>query len=144
MWQLPNYVQYRLELQKQSKVQKELDKKRPAESRQSHESGEQQYYDMQDEELYEWKRLIQTRYYRNKADSLLVPMPGFDEDGMYERVEWDRDSKQPRYLTDKGLRVVRSAIREEQKHRRESVGYWFGILAGLIGAITGLVSVFKS
>lgn len=143
MWQLPNYVQYRLELQKQSKAQKELDKKRPAESLQSHESGEQQYYDMQDEELYEWKRLIQTRYYRNHADKLAVPMPGFDEDGMYVTVDWDKNNKQPRYLTDKGLKVVRSAIREEEKLRREAFGYWFGIAVGLIGALTGLVAAFK-
>lgn len=143
MWQLPNYIQYRLELLKQSKAQKVFEKNRPAETHEAYESGHLQSYDMQGDDLYEWKRLIQTRYYRNKADSLLVQMPSFEVEGMYERVEWDKDNKQPRYLTDEGLRVVRSAIREEQKHRREAVGYWFGMAVGVIGAMTGLVAAFK-
>ncbi len=70
-------------------------------------------------------------------------MPNTDDKAMYEKVEWDKDPKQPRYLTDEGLRVVRAAIREEQKHKREAVGYWFGIAVGVIGAITGLVSAFR-
>lgn len=144
MWQLPYYIQYRLDLQKQSKAQRALDKKRPVASQENYDSGVLESFHHDDEDLFEWKRLIQTEYYRHRADSLLVPMPSVADQDMYVQVEWDKDPKQPRYLTDEGLRVVRAAIRVEQKHRREAVGYWFGIAVGLIGAITGLVSAFKA
>jgi hypothetical protein len=143
MWQWPSYVQYRIDLRKQSNAQKELDKKRPPATQENYDSGVLESFDRDDDDLYEWKRLIQTEYYRRKADRLLVQMPSVADESMYVQVEWDKDPKQPRYLTDEGLRVVRAAIREEQKHKREAVGYWFGIAVGVIGAITGLVSAFK-
>ncbi|PMZ87023.1 MULTISPECIES: hypothetical protein [unclassified Pseudomonas] len=143
MWQWPNYIQYRIELRKQSNAQRALDNKRPAETQENYENGALDFFSREDDDLFEWKRLIQTRYYRGKADSLLIQMPNTDDKAMYEKVEWDKDPKQPRYLTDEGLRVVRAAIREEQKHKREAVGYWFGIAVGVIGAITGLISAFR-
>jgi len=72
-----------------------------------------------------------------------VQMPSIEDGTMYEQVEWDNDPAQPRYLTDKGFKAIRDAIREERKQRREAVGYWFGIVVGIIGALTGLVSAFK-
>lgn len=142
MWQWPNYVQYRIDLQKQSNAQKALDKKRPSETQEAYDSGQLDYFHRCDEDLFEWKRLIQTRYLTRKADSLLVPMPNTDNPSMYVEVEWDKDPSQPKYLTDDGLRAVRAAIRDEQRHSREAFGYWFGISVGVIGALTGLVSAF--
>ncbi|MDT4890854.1 hypothetical protein FQZ97_1278120 [compost metagenome] len=46
-------------------------------------------------------------------------------------------------ITDAGIVEIRAAIREEQKHRRESSGYWIGMLIGVIGALSGLVAAFK-
>ncbi len=143
MWQWPNYIQYRIDLLKQSKAQKAFDKVRPEETQEAYDSGQLVDAYQQDEDLYEWKRLIQTRYLRARADKLLVQMPSADDPEMYNQVEWDKDPSEPKYLTDKGIRVVRAAIREETKHRREAVGYWFGIAVGVIGALTGLVSAFK-
>lgn len=143
MFQWPNYIQYRIDLRKQSKAQRALDKTRPEETQENYDSGALDFVAREEDDLFEWKRLIQTEYYRRKADSLLVQMPSVTDEAMYQQVEWDKDPKEPRYLTDEGLRVVRKAIREEQKHKREAVGYWFGIAVGLIGAITGLVSAFK-
>ena len=143
MLQLPNYIQYRVDLHKQSKAQRLLNEGRPDSSQQTYESGELEDFHRQDEDLFEWKRLIQTEYYRRKADALLIQMPDINDKSMYVQVEWDKDPKQPRYLTDEGLRFVRKAVREEQKHTREAGGYWFGIMVGLIGAITGLISAFN-
>jgi len=143
MFQWPNYIQYRIDLRKQNKAQRALDKTRPAETQENYDSGALDFVAREEDGLFEWKRLIQTEYYRRKADNLLVQMPNVTDEAMYQQVEWDKDPKEPRYLTDEGLRVVRKAIREEQKHKREAFGYWFGIAVGLIGAITGLVSAFK-
>ena len=42
-----------------------------------------------------------------------------------------------------GRFAVRAAIRTEQRERRERWVWWIPIVFGLIGALTGLVSVFK-
>lgn len=142
MWQWQNYIQYRIDLRKHGRAQKELDKTRPPYTQEAFENGQIDGFYRRDDDLYEWKRLILTRYLRGKADSLLVPMPDLEDPAMYVQVEWDKDVTQPRYLTDEGVRAVQNAIREEQRHRREAFGYWFGIIVGVIGALTGLVSAF--
>lgn len=138
-----SYFRYKLMLRKIAKLEDELEKRKPLNTVEAHESGLVGVYIEESNDLYEWKRLVQTEYYRKKADKLLVQMPSIEDVTMYEQVEWDKDPKQPRYLTDKGFKAIRDAIREEGKHRREAVGYWFGIVVGIIGALTGLVSAFK-
>lgn len=138
-----SYFRYKLLLRKIAKHQEELQKKSPPNTQEAHESGEIHCYIQESDNLYEWRRLVQTEYYRKIAGRLLVQMPSLEDQTMYDQVEWDNDHKQPRYLTDKGFKTIRDAIREERKHRREAVGYWFGIIVGVIGALTGLVSAFK-
>ncbi|MNJ37379.1 hypothetical protein D3C77_321960 [compost metagenome] len=139
-----SYFRYKLLLRKIAKHEEELEKKRPPNTQEAHDSGEVHSYIQESDNLYEWRRLVQTEYYRKIAGRLLVQMPSLEDPTMYDQVEWDNDHKQPRYLTDKGFKAIRDAIREERKHRREAVGYWFGIVVGVIGALTGLVSAFKS
>jgi len=143
-WMLPNYIQYRLELLKQKRDAAALREREPPETEQSYESGEMADYVRRWELSEQWRALIQTRYYRRKAESLLVQLPDESDAAMFSRVDWDDHPDQPYYLTPLGLRTVRNLIRAEQKHTRETVGYWFGIAVGLIGAITGLVSAFKN
>ena len=141
---LPNYVQYRVELFKHRRDANALRKSEPPDSEQSYESGEMAEYVRRWELSEQWRASIQTSYYRRKAESLLVQMPDESDSTMFSRVDWNDHPDEPYYLTPLGLRTVRDLIRAEQKQRRESVGYWFGIAVGLIGAITGLVSAFKS
>jgi len=47
------------------------------------------------------------------------------------------------YLTPEGRRRLRQAVRAEQKDSRENASFWFGIVIGLIGALTGLVAVLR-
>ena len=138
-----SYFRYKLLLRKIAKHEEELEKRAPPNTREAHENGQVQDYVQKSNNLNEWKRLVQTERYRKIADRLLVQMPSIEDGTMYEQVEWDNDPAQPRYLTDKGFKAIRDAIREERKQRREAVGYWFGIVVGIIGALTGLVSAFK-
>ncbi len=137
-----NLARYRLELHKQSKAQRKNDAAWDSLSTEA-DNGDVNALVKRDDDLYEWKQLILTRYYQAEADRLAVQMPGIDDPGMYKQVVWDNDPGQPRYLTPHGVRVVKAAIREEQKHRREVLGFWSTILIGVIGAITGLASVLK-
>lgn len=143
MWLWQNYLQYRIALRKQARAQKALDKTLPPDNPDDFTNGWMAVFVQQDDGLFEWKCLIHTEYLKNKADSLGAQMPDVADSTMYGRVDWDNDPKQPQYLTDKGMRAARAVIREEEKHRREAVGYWFGIVVGVIGALTGLVSAFK-
>lgn len=143
MWMWQNYLRYRLALRKHAKAEKELEKSYPPNLSNDFDSGQFNDYIRGEDQVYQWKMLIQTEYFRNKADVLNVPMPDPSDKEMYDSVEWDDDPQQPKYLTGKGVRSIRAAVREEEKHRREASGYWFGIVVGVIGALTGLISVLK-
>ena len=144
MWMWQNYLKYRLALRKHAKAEKQLEKIYPPNLSNDFDNGEFADYIRREDQVYQWKMLIQTEYFRNKADVLSVPMPDPSDKEMYDSVEWDDDPQQPKYLTDKGVRSIKVAVREEEKHRREATGYWFGIVVGIIGALTGLISILKS
>lgn len=69
-----------------------------------------------------------------------IEMPSTADNENYREVDFDVDQYQPKYLTPKGFREVRQAIRAAQRERREAAGFWFGVVVGVIGALTGLVS----
>jgi hypothetical protein len=144
MWMWQNYLRYRLALRKHAKAEKQLEEIYPPNLSNDFNNGEFADYIRREDQVYQWKMLIQTEYFRNKADVLNVPMPDPSDKGMYDSVEWDDDPQQPKYLTDKGVRSIKAAVREEEKHRREATGYWFGIVVGIIGALTGLISILKN
>jgi hypothetical protein len=92
----------------------------------------------------QWRRLILTRFLRFQADRLGVDLPSTTEQAMYGQVEWDDDESQPYYLTDVGVQLTRDRIRAEKKHRREVAAFWVTSVVGVLGAITGMISVWKS
>lgn len=92
----------------------------------------------------QWRRLILTRFLRFQADRLGVDLPSTTEQAMYGQVEWDDDEAQPYYLTDVGVQLTRDRIRAEKKHRREVAAFWVTSVVGVLGAITGMISVWKS
>ncbi len=141
------YFKYGMELRKLSKERDKLsteydqiEESYKGEDDQGHLSSlAQQHY-----EFDRWVELYKTNYLKSKADSLLVPMPDIQDKIMYETFEFD-DLEGPKHiLTTKGIYHLKSLIREEQKSKREVIGFWFTISTGLIGAIIGLVSVLKA
>jgi hypothetical protein len=139
----PEFLQYFLELRRCERAQKQLDLKEPPNTEDEYWSGARENYIRNNDSLYEWRQLIQTRHLRQVAQKLSISMPDHENKNLYGRVDYDNDEAMPQYLLPEGVRQLRTAIREERKHRREAVGYWFGIAVGLIGALTGLVSAFK-
>ena len=82
---------------------------------------------------------------RRVADQFHIQMPDEGDPANYGSISWDFDHKEPKYLTAKGLRELLPSIRAAQKERRDAAGFWFGVVVGVIGALTGLLSViFKS
>ena len=92
----------------------------------------------------QWRRLILTRFLRFEADRFGVDLPNTKEEAMYGQVEWDDDESEPYYLTDAGVRLTRDRIRAEKKHRREVAAFWVTSVVGVIGALTGMISVLKN
>lgn len=144
MYFLSNYIRFKKELKKYDASKALFDQKPvPPNTEEAHECGALQHYDRESEKFHEWHRLILTDYYKGRAQELFVEMPDLSEEGNYQKVDYDSDPHEPKYLTDSGLRKVKAAIREELKHRREASGYWIAAIVGLIGSLTGLASVLK-
>tara|TARA_R110000851_G_scaffold295568_1_gene450424 strand:- start:1266 stop:1778 length:513 start_codon:yes stop_codon:yes gene_type:complete len=87
--------------------------------------------------------VIKTMKLRRLADRFHIQMPDEHEPGNYGTISWDDDRREPKYLTAEGLRKLLPLIRAAQKERRDAAGFWFGVIVGVIGALTGLVSVLN-
>lgn len=75
-----------------------------------------------------------TRRLLSIAYSLMLPVP--------QGENWEKcPITGYRILTDEGIHVLRSAIREEKKARREAALSWLAPVTGFIGALTGLAAV---
>lgn len=141
---LPAFLLFRFELRALHVLEKKIELGRPPNTREAEECGAIKCYRDEMSDVYQSRRSLITNNYRRITQKLSVPMPDRNDGALWEDVENDMLQYDVRCLTTSGERAIKLLIREEQKHRREAVGYWFGILVGLIGAITGLVSVFKS
>lgn len=94
-------------------------------------------------EAENYLKVIQTNKLRRKAQQLNILMPDESVPDNYYKISWDFDPNRPSYLSQKGLEKILPAIRAAQKERREAAGFWFGIIVGVLGAVTGLVAVLS-
>lgn len=84
---------------------------------------------------------IKTRRLLRKADSLDVPYTYPREDS----PAWEQSHQlHTWHLTTVGYSEIRKAIRQERRDRRESAITWAGVIIGVIGSLTGLLSVWLS
>jgi hypothetical protein len=84
---------------------------------------------------------VKTRRLLRKANSLDVPYEYPSEDSPV----WERSHQlHTWHLTTIGYSAVRKAIRQERRDRRESAITWSGVIIGIIGSLTGLLSVWLS
>lgn len=81
---------------------------------------------------------FRTGYWMTAASRLMVPIPDRNEEGMWEKA---RLSPRHEFLTIKGIAEIRSAIRKERRESREPFVMWASLVIGIIGALTGLVSI---
>lgn len=109
-----------------------------------HASGDVGIYLSRIEANEDWRYLVMTKYWSDRADALGVVLPNLVDREFWGKVDYDNDPSEPLYLTNEGLKVVIAAIREEQKHERERFGFWSALIIGVIGAATGLVSAIAS
>jgi hypothetical protein len=92
-----------------------------------------------EEELLE----IQTRRLVNKARRMLLPVPDIPMNEP-EDENWIRGtSTRGWHLKAEGVTHVRAAIRAESKERREALIAWATLIIGILGALTGLVAVWR-
>lgn len=142
------YLTYRIQLRKLNKALSKLHNE-AALVESSYKSGEDDqghisYIYHQCHQLEQWIEFHKTSYFKNKADSLLIPMPSTQDTTIYEEFDFGDEDGPKKILTAQGIYQVRELIRNEQKAKREVVGFWFAIITGLIGAVIGLISIIKS
>lgn len=147
-----NYLSYRLSLYK---LQRERAKEDAVFRKKLDEANRTGKYEetLRNESLprelcYEEIAILMTQRLTAMADKLLLQLPPkpIPEEGdcTTEDETWIRSNCYCQwYLTDHGFMEVRKLIRQEKKERREVVAFWFALIFGLIGAITGLIAVIK-
>ena len=84
--------------------------------------------------------ILITGYLIKKANKWFVPIPGYNEEKMWEKCNAISDQK---VLTTMGINTVKQAIRNELKGRIELFIMVAAALTGIIGALTGLIAVIK-
>lgn len=84
---------------------------------------------------------MQYRLLVRQAERYLIPTPKhITQDGT-----WEQSEETGRWRLSQGtLSELKKAIHHEQKYRREYWQGWLALLVGLIGALTGLLAVWKS
>ena len=81
---------------------------------------------------------LQMQYLSQQAEKYLLPRPKFNQDS----GEWiESDVTGHWRLSQNALVKLRTAIRKEQKERREHWKTWIPLLTGLVGALIGLVAL---
>ena len=118
----------------QEKARKE---KKPREDIESLISEEIFEVDIIDDEI----ETLECRYVIESARKLVLPLPDFDKNG----DTWEESKITGRFrLSKKAMVDIRSLVRKERKERREGMMFWLAALTGIIGALSGLLAVWKS
>ena len=142
-----HYLKYRLELRRLrrvlSKQDSELERARAEAKQRGFDDGELSSLGQETHEIENWTQYHQTQYLKSVCNELVIPMPEDRDGGYYYRFNFDDDEGDRLILSTVGMQFVRKKIREEKKARRESFGFWFSMIIGLIGAVIGLVSALK-
>jgi len=84
---------------------------------------------------------LESRFLIESARKLILPIPEFKTDG----DAWVESRITGRYrLSKNAMTEVRTVVRKERKERREGMIMWLVALTGLVGALSGLLAVWKS
>lgn len=84
---------------------------------------------------------LESRYLTESARQLVLPIPEFRKDS----DQWIESRITGRFRLSKSVMLdVRSLVRKERKERREGMILWLAALTGIIGALSGLLAVWKS
>jgi hypothetical protein len=85
-----------------------------------------------------------TEYWTRKARRVKLPVPQYGEvflEDEHALEDWVVHFEIGHYLSPEALTKLSEAVREAQKARRERWGLLAAAVTGLIGAVSGLVSV---
>lgn len=87
-------------------------------------------------ELFDYKiRLLQMGFLLRKAEIYLLPTPPFDP----KSEDWEECLNGKWALSLPALAVLREAIDDYERKRRDRIQSWFLVVSGFVGAITGAV-----
>ena len=82
--------------------------------------------------------LLESQHILNQAHKLYLPAPDYEDENMYDRVF------NYRILNERGKLHLMKNIQKEKRERTDILLKRISIFIGLIGALTGLVAVWKN
>ncbi|MBD3670028.1 MAG: hypothetical protein HUJ29_04570 [Gammaproteobacteria bacterium] len=85
--------------------------------------------------------LLQTNFFKQQLESHLIPMPSKDNSEYWFKYDFDDNNGEVYLLSESGIIFVKSLLREEERIVRDRIMFWVSIIFGLIGVVTGLVSL---
>lgn len=141
-------LQYKAELRKLRKFQKKISEEvnhvyERVSKKGYDEDGELSSVGQEEEEIKNWINYRQTQYYQHICERLIMPMPDISDSDLWYKFNFDDEQGDINILTIAGFHYVRNAIREEKKRKREVFSFWFTIVIGFMGALIGVISVWK-
>ncbi|AMS20637.1 hypothetical protein C4J95_2891 [Pseudomonas orientalis] len=140
---LPASLVFKIALRRCRRAEEQLHKTAPPNTRAAESSGAIYEYMRESLDLFQERRSLISNNYRRMADVLNVPMPDFEDEKMWERIENDYTGRTSRTLTVAGELATIAIIREAQKHRREVRAFWLTWFTSLGGILIGIISVWK-
>ena len=142
------WLKYKLELHRFGKLSEKYSRKAGVAGnraiKRGYDDGELSSIAQESINLENMIKNYQTQYYTRVCQKLVLPMPETLNSEYYYKFDFDIDMGDILILTPSGFHHVRNLIYEERKRKREICGFWVAILIGFIGALTGLVAVFKN
>lgn len=144
-WRIRKYIpaalRFKLDMRRCRTDEERAWSRVPPNTQEAHENGS--FFDFQCEisQLHQWRRELVTSEYRRKLANLSVPMPSHKDDQLWEQV-CTAEGEPIWCLTTDGEQAARTALKEEQKHRREVKVFWLTLVTGLGGILFGVISVW--
>lgn len=142
------WLKYKLELHRLGKLSEKYSRKAAVaedrEIKRGYDDGELSNISQESDNLENMIKLYQSQHYTRICQKLALPMPEAFNNEYYYKFNFDDNMGDRLILTPSGFYHVRNLIYEERKRKRDIYGFWVAILIGFIGALTGLVAVFKN
>lgn len=136
--QLVDWFEYNRMLRKIRRADEQNEKLKPQEP-----ADDWELYVRESDKIYEWRQLVMTRYLKRRAEALHLPLPDRSDKSLWQRVDFDDDPSEPKYLSQKGVMEAKKLIREEQKARRDAIAFWVPIFFGTGGMVMGIITALK-
>ena len=143
-----SYIKYRLKIRRLEKIDRKLSEQYMQVDKRVGPKGQEDYFELgylsnKQDEIQTCIEFFQTTYYQEKCKKFAIPLLKKEDGNYYYQFNFDDDEGDRDILTTEGFYKVRGLIRQEEKDRRETYGFWASAITGIIGGLIGFLSIIR-